>query len=166
LPNESTWFNKENEIFLWESGVLRNIITGEYLRLRPFDDTQRTASSSDGLETILIREFTSLQGHKLRRVEANDFLTDVESSEGSENYLYPNPTSGTINISLSNKYASHFEYEIISTAGQIALSGVLGIVDSESTNININISSVPIEQYTIRIYSDREEFTYNFIKVD
>jgi hypothetical protein len=163
--NKQIWFNDDNGIILYEVGVLHNLITNEYLRLRLFiDNTQHISSSCDGLKTILIREYTSIQGHKLRRVEANDFITGIEIGETTESYLYPNPTTETINLSFINQHASNFHYEVISTSGQVVQSASLGYLQLEVNSIDLDISSIANGKYLLRVFSDREEFVFNVIK--
>jgi hypothetical protein len=143
---------------------LHNLILNEFLRLRPVDAIQYTASSCEGLETILIREKTSLQSHKLRKINVDDLLTNIETGyNNTENYLYPNPTTEDINIQLNNKYASEFHYELISTADLVVQSNPLGIINPSGQS-RIDISNLANGHYSLRIYSEREEFIFSIIK--
>ena len=99
-----------------------------------------------------------------RRIEANDFLTDIETGRTSENLLYPNPTTEIVNLSFTNQHSSVFQYEVISTSGQVVQSAGLGYLPLEANSVNLDISAIANGKYLLRVFSDREEFVFNVIK--
>ncbi len=94
-----------------------------------------------------------------------DKATSVNSVD-NEVIISPNPTTGSINISFSNRHSSIFQYEIISTSGQIVQSGELGYLNIHANTINMEISTIANGQYLLRVFSEQEEFVFNVIKED
>lgn len=160
ISNKKIWFNNNNGIILYEVGVLHNLITDEYLRLRVFvDNIQQIASSCEGLETILIREYTSLQNHKLRRLDVSDFLTSIETENPDNNILYPNPTNSFVNINL-NCTEPTINYQINNTQGLLIFQN---IVPNQSSNFQIDFSQYPVGVYFLTINCNAPK-TYKIVK--
>ncbi len=161
MTNRKIWFNENNDILLYEVGVLHNYTTNSFLRLRSFNDNiQHVASSCNGFETILIREYTSLQDHELRRLDVNDFLMDVEIDNPINNYLYPNPTSSSLKIELGNEVLIS-SYKITDANGKQVLSGSL----SPSSSISIDVESLLVGVYIIELTtSSGDVVTDKFVK--
>jgi len=95
----------------------------------------------------------------------NTFIikTSIDNDYEEEIVISPNPTSGYINIQLNNQLSSEFQYELINVSGQVIKSSILGFV-SQNGQSSIDISDVPNGSYTIRVYSNREDFTFSIIK--
>jgi len=95
----------------------------------------------------------------------NTFIikTSIDNDYEEEIVISPNPTTGNINIQLNNQLSSEFQYELINVSGQIIKSSTLGFV-SQNGQSSIDISDVPNGHYTIRVYSNREDFTFSIIK--
>ncbi|MER3329223.1 MAG: T9SS type A sorting domain-containing protein, partial [Candidatus Kapaibacterium sp.] len=93
-----------------------------------------------------------------------DSRSNVETGLVEVINISPNPTTGSINISFTNKHPSAFQYEVISNSGQIAQYGVLGYLNLDANSINLDISSVASGHYILRVFSEHEEFVFNVIK--
>jgi hypothetical protein len=91
-------------------------------------------------------------------------ISGVYSSNNNKSTIAPNPTTGDINIKLNNQIPSNFNFELISLSGQIVKTYVLGFITHDNQNISLNISEVANGQYTLRIYSEQEEFSFSIIK--
>lgn len=89
--------------------------------------------------------------------------TRIDNDYEEEIVISPNPTAGSIDIDLSNEHPAEFSYQLISLAGQIIKSNTLGLI-SKNSQSSIDISDVPNGHYTLRIFSEREEFIFNIIK--
>jgi hypothetical protein len=91
-------------------------------------------------------------------------ITNINESESTDVYVSPNPTSGEIKVNINNKLQSNFDYELISLSGHIVKSSPIGFIDTYNQELKINISEVANGRYTLRIYSNQEEFIFNLIK--
>jgi hypothetical protein len=99
----------------------------------------------------------------LKRIDVGNFLTSIEI-ENNNKILYPNPTTGEINISLTKQNASYFSYEVVSNTGQILLSDEIGYLSSGDNTFSINIPSISCGQYILYLFSSQEKFIFNIIK--
>ncbi len=104
--------------------------------------------------------FISSAGNKISKFRY-DRETYVEKEYYEEIVISPNPTAGSID--LSNEHPAEFSYQLISLAGQVIKSNTLGFI-SKNSQSSIDISDVPNGQYTLRVYSGREEFAFSIIK--
>ena len=95
-----------------------------------------------------------------------DSRSNVETEFEEEIIISPNPTTGSINISFTNQHSAIFQYEIISTSGQIVQSGEMGYLNIDANSISLDISSIANSKYLLRVFSEREEFVFNVIKED
>ena len=160
LANEKYWFNDDDSIILFEHGTLRNLANGNYIKLKIVGPTRHVVSSSNGLETILIREMVSGTINKLRRLDVNDFLTDVEIDNSINNFLYPNPTTSSLKIELGNK-ALITSYKITDANGKQVLTGSL----SPSSSVRIDVESLLAGVYIIELTtSSGDVVTDKFVK--
>ena len=163
LANEKYWFNDKNNIILFEHGTLRNLDEGKYIRLKQSGPTPHVVSSSEGLGTILIREHTSLLNHKLRRLDVIDFLTSVNTENPDNNILYPNPTTGNINLVVNNQHTDIFTYKLYNKQGQLIISDELGFLQVGSNTVNIQLPSISKGIYLLKIESVHEVYNFNLI---
>ncbi|MFA7326036.1 MAG: T9SS type A sorting domain-containing protein [Candidatus Kapaibacterium sp.] len=154
------WFDNNYGIAISSIGAVFDFSKENSTIIKPFAGKSFSFSLCDGFETVLLREFITLQNHKLSRLDVIDFLTSVNTENPDNNILYPNPTTGNINISLANVYSSTFQYEIISTSGQIVQSAELGHLNINASSINLDISTLANGQYILRVFSEREEFVF------
>lgn len=92
-------------------------------------------------------------------------ITDVENNLSNNGVAYPNPTVGNITVKFNNKFPSEFNYEVISVTGEVVMTGNLGYLTSNNNSINLDISNVANGSYTIKVFSNQEEFTSNVVKV-
>jgi hypothetical protein len=95
-----------------------------------------------------------------------DSETSIKETFEDEIIISPNPTNGSINISFTNQHSSNFQYEIVSTSGQIVQSGELGYLNIAANSVSLDISSIANSKYLLRVFSEREEFVFNVIKED
>ncbi len=91
-------------------------------------------------------------------------ITNIKNRNNKNSNISPNPSTGNLIIELNNRNSSNFNYELISISGQIVKSNSLGFLNINNQNININISDVTNGQYTLRVFSEQEEFMFNIIK--
>jgi hypothetical protein len=149
MSNVSMWFSDDNSIFASEKGFVRNLQTEEsivFVELPP-DGRQHILSSCNGLETILLRDFDSINSHKLKRIDVGNFLTSIEIEDESENYIYPNPTNSFVNINLKCS-AKYFDYQISDLNGESVYksNGV-----NKSNSLMIDFSPFPRGVYFLTI---------------
>jgi WD40 repeat protein len=121
-----------------------------------------------GEKTILEKKDGLFIGYSYQYIGAlkYDSQSNIEEGFEKEIIISPNPTTGSINISFTNRHSSFFQYGLISTSGQIVQSGVLGYLNIDSNSINLDISTLANGQYILRVFSEREEFVFNVIKED
>ncbi|MCB0703626.1 MAG: T9SS type A sorting domain-containing protein, partial [Ignavibacteriae bacterium] len=93
-----------------------------------------------------------------------DTINAINNLEKSNKSISPNPTTGLLNITLTNEVASFFRYEIISDSGQIIKTEDIGFLDNRNSQITINISTVVVGHYILKVFSNQEEFIFNVIK--
>lgn len=120
---------------------------------------------SNGMQ---ITENGDLYGGTVRGlIILKNFLTktSVENDLSNNGVTYPNPTVGYITVKFNNKFPSEFSYEVISVTGEVVMSDDLGYLTSNNNSINLDISNVANGSYSIKIFSNQEEFTSNVVKV-
>ena len=93
-----------------------------------------------------------------------DTINAINNLEKSNKSISPNPTTGLLNITLTNEVASFFRYEIISDSAQIIKTEDIGFLDNRNSQITINISTVVVGHYILKVFSNQEEFIFNVIK--
>ncbi|MFA7325760.1 MAG: T9SS type A sorting domain-containing protein [Candidatus Kapaibacterium sp.] len=92
-------------------------------------------------------------------------ITDVENDLSNNGVTYPNPTVGNITVKFNNKFPSEFSYEVISVTGEVVLTDDLGYLTLNNNSINLDISNVANGSYSIKVFSNQEEFISNIVKV-
>lgn len=117
-----------------------------------FDNDNRIALSSGVDISILNLKTNTVEFNDILKLEY-PFVFKILFSKRNELF-----------IGFSGSFIGSLKYNIISDSGQSILSNEIGLFTPQNNNLNINISSVPVGHYLLRIYSDREEFIFNIIK--
>jgi WD40 repeat protein len=86
-----------------------------------------------------------------------------EEKPASEQFLYPNPTDGKLNFSTYLTYADFIELEIINSAGIKLITENLGFYENGNQNFAINVSSLEIGCYLLKLKTNKQALTYKFI---
>ena len=169
---EKNIINMDVEGNLWNIQFLRNndlLIYGSGFESKIYDIYNKNILYDYNLVTEVKCQIDdgnrlfSLLYNKLYSLELKSNLTKVDISEETFE-LSPNPTTGEFRIKLNSQIPSEFYFELISLSGQVAKSNSLGFIGINSDEITINISEVSNGQYTLRVYSNQEEFVFNLIK--
>ena len=116
-----------------------------------------TITSTDGLTTVA-------SGASYGSIENIHFTTNVlgtnEFETSNDIYLYPNPTKGTLNISIPSNLGLPNSYAISNVLGQkISQKKV-----SKETDLTINTSALSNGIYFITIVKEDQKRTLRFIK--
>jgi len=163
LGNRNNWFSQSNEIILFEYGYLYNSNTEEWFKLRQVDNIHQLCSSSDGLKTVLLRIYNSIDKHTLKRFDVESIISSVNNGDNSNEVLYPNPTTGNINLVVNNQHPDIFRYKLYNGQGQLIVSGELGFLQVGSNTVNIQLPNIPNGMYLLKIESIQEVYNFNLI---
>ena len=113
--------------------------------------------SSDGLTVITSgASFTASQSKSF----TTNSLGNKEFETFNAIFLYPNPTKGTLNISVPSSFGLPNGYTITNTLGQIILQKEV----SEAIDLTINTSSLSNGIYFITVTKENDKKTMRFIK--
>ena len=113
--------------------------------------------SSDGLTVITSgASFTSSQSKSF----TTNTLGNKEFETSNAIFLYPNPTKGTLNISVPSHFGLPDSYTIANTLGQIILQKEV----SAAIDLTINTSALSNGIYFITVAKANEKKTLRFIK--
>jgi len=163
LGNRNNWFSQSNQIILFEYGYLYNLNTEEWFKLRQVDNIHQLCSSSDGLKTVLLRIHNSIDSHTLKRFDVESIISSVNNEDNSTEVLYPNPTTGNINLVVNNQHTDIFSYKLYNGQGQIIFSDELGFLQVGSNTVNIQLPSISKGIYLLKIESVHEVYNFNLI---
>lgn len=78
-------------------------------------------------------------------------------------YIYPNPTSGFLNLNINSNTADNMSFDVINISGKVILNKNLRLVEGENS-IEINISDFPVGVYSILFNSGIDLPTMRFVK--
>jgi hypothetical protein len=113
--------------------------------------------SSDGLTVITSGASFSTSESKSFTINT---LGNQEFETSNDIFLYPNPTKGTLNISVPSYFGLPNSYTITNTLGQIILQKEI------LTTIDLTINTSPLSNgiYFITVTKENEKKTLRFIK--
>ena len=103
-------------------------------------------------------------GASFKSIESKSFTTNTlgnqEFETSNEIFLYPNPTKGTLNISVPSNFGLPNSYTIANTLGQIILQKEV----SAAIDLTINTSPLSNGIYFITVTKENDKKTLRFIK--
>jgi len=113
--------------------------------------------SSDGL--TIITSGASFTSSKSKSFTTNS-LGNKEFERSNAIFLYPNPTKGTLNISVPSNFGLPNSYTIANSIGQIILQKEV----SAASDLTINTSTLSNGIYFVTVTKENEKKTLRFIK--
>lgn len=97
--------------------------------------------------------FTGLHDISIHR-EGIPFAASVgEVAENSQLQVYPNPASGSINVSIENKMLTNCDYNLVNITGQSVLKGSAAV---NSGSFNLHTQDLPSGMYHLVLSSKNE----------
>lgn len=91
-----------------------------------------------------------------------DWTVGIEDNnvENTVTFLYPNPTSGNINLDIEpNLY--HGQWQITDMSGRVILYGII----LPNQQLQINLGALPAQNYLLRIQNGSNTLTYKVQKI-
>jgi hypothetical protein len=85
-------------------------------------------------------------------------VTDVEEDLSSRFEVYPNPTSGTVNIVSKSKSNAPYQYEVVNSLGMRLISKM------ESGDTSFTLRSQPSGVYLLRIRQNGKQRIEKIVK--
>ncbi len=81
----------------------------------------------------------------------------------NEAQIYPNPTSGILNLSIKSNSVANINFDVINISGQIILNKSAGLNEGQNT-IEISTSDFPVGSYSVRFNSGLDLPALRFVK--
>ncbi len=97
--------------------------------------------------------YGQVEDYTLKFSETNMAVSDINKNNAFN--IYPNPVKDVINIQA--KKSGEMSYQIINVNGQVVLSG-------KAANQSVNVQSLPVGNYVIKIANGEETSNLKFIK--
>lgn len=131
---------------------------GHWVYVSTVEAPEYTAADTDALVTISGQNFLRPES----ALSAGD-LTPSPATLGLK--LFPNPTSGIINIDISTVRDARLVYEVYDVMGRRLTSSVVGQVGSGEHRVTADMTAYPTGMYMIRVVNAQEEaVTELFVK--
>ncbi len=88
-------------------------------------------------------------------------LTSVETNILNEPSMYPNPTSGIVEVSLNASFDSNYSVSIYNAIGQLMQTATRNGADG---NFQLNLASYPLGVYVVQFSSENQQVKQKLIK--
>jgi hypothetical protein len=128
---------------------------GRVLWLEPSSIVQRTTYKSevDYLKQYVVKRLAWLDS--TINLFEKPVVTNVAFTQSSDvsMTLYPNPTSGFVNVNVNSPHQSVFDLQVLSITGSIVKTAFSGLTVNGNWNQTIDISNLPQGIYFIRLKS-------------
>ena len=113
-------------------------------------------------------EPVTLYYYRLKLLDLDESFTysniksaSVAGKNGAQ--IYPNPTSGILNLSIKSNSAANINFDVINISGQIILNKSVGLIQGQNS-IEINTSDFTVGVYTVRFNSGLDLPALRFVK--
>ena len=90
-------------------------------------------------------------------------IKSASISGKSTAHIFPNPTTGILNLNINSGTSININYEVINISGQVVLYKNARLVEGKNT-IEINTSDFPAGVYSVKVNSGTELPTMRFVK--